>query len=203
MENTKNRSKVAEGFSFKSSRGAELADAESKKVAYLDSKLDYNKPESIYKIYEKAVSERIFKTPVGILYLKKLQDYLLKCDAIDSSTVSNIPIFESFEDTVRDNASPAKVRVRSSDKKKSKAHPMTISVILNVLLIIALIAMFQISLNAGEANIINYERVITDKYASWEEQLTDKEQEIRDKERELNSREQVIAEKESELNLDD
>ena len=57
--------------------------------------------------------------------------------------------------------------------------------ILNVMLALAIVAMFVISFVSDQPNILNYERAITDKYASWEQELNQREQTIRDKEREL------------------
>ena len=57
--------------------------------------------------------------------------------------------------------------------------------IINIVLIITLIAMFQIAKNSESPNILNYEKVITDRYASWEQNLTDREKAVREKEREL------------------
>ena len=45
--------------------------------------------------------------------------------------------------------------------------------------------MFAITLNADQPNVLNYEKVLTDRYASWEQDLTEREQVIREKEREL------------------
>mgnify|MGYP001095067509 CR=1 FL=1 len=73
---------------------------------------------------------------------------------------------------------------------KRKDHDMekarfTISVILNVMLAFAIAAMFFISYVSDQPNIVNYERAITDKYASWEQELTQREEAVREKEREL------------------
>ena len=53
------------------------------------------------------------------------------------------------------------------------------------MLALAIVAMFVISFVSDQPNILNYERAITDKYASWEQELNQREQTIRDKEREL------------------
>ena len=60
-----------------------------------------------------------------------------------------------------------------------------ISVILNVLLVLAIIAMFTITLKSDNPNVLNYEKAITNKYAAWEQELTEREQRIREKEKEL------------------
>ena len=75
---------------------------------------------------------------------------------------------------------PSKKRDRDKEKER-----FTLSVILNVMLALAIVAMFVISFVSDQPNILNYERAITDKYASWEQELNQREQTIRDKEREL------------------
>ncbi len=60
---------------------------------------------------------------------------------------------------------------------------------MNIILIILIIAMFVIAANSSAPNIVNYERVLTDKYSSWKEELMQKEEELRQRERELEQRE--------------
>ena len=59
------------------------------------------------------------------------------------------------------------------------------SVVMNIVMIIAIIAMFVITLNSDQPNILNYEKNIQNKYATWEQELTQREQAVREKEREL------------------
>ena len=56
---------------------------------------------------------------------------------------------------------------------------------MNIVMIVAIIAMFIITLNSDQPNILNYEKNIQNKYAAWEQELTEREQTIREKEREL------------------
>ena len=49
--------------------------------------------------------------------------------------------------------------------------------------------MFVITMNSEHPNILNYRTQIVDQYASWEEELNEKEDALRDWERELNARE--------------
>ena len=77
------------------------------------------------------------------------------------------------------------MQARHEQEMGAKKSQLFISVILNILLVIAMIAMFIISLNSDSPNIINYKRAITDQYATWEQELTERESVIREKEREL------------------
>ena len=53
------------------------------------------------------------------------------------------------------------------------------------MLVLAIISMFCISFLSENPNILNYERSITNKYAAWEQELTEREKAVREKEREL------------------
>ena len=81
---------------------------------------------------------------------------------------------------------PARSRVKpEAPKPKKKSIALPISVITNIGLAAAVIAMFAVALNADQPNILNYENVIQNKYAAWEQELTEREQAIRQKELEL------------------
>lgn len=177
--------KIAEGFSFNSEKDAQLAGVEKKKIEYLETKLDYSNPQAISKIYEKAIHDRIFKTPVGIIFLKKLQDFLVSDKNIKNEEIIPIPIFQSFDEELRRYQNPAKNRIQPSKAKKDKTSFMFLSVMLNVLLIIAIIAMFAITINSDQPNIINYRSALVNQYSEWEQNLTEREAVVREKEKEL------------------
>ena len=173
------------GYRFYTEKDAQLARAEEKKIEYLEAGIDYSSPESIRFVYEKTIHERLFKTPVGIRYLEKMRDYLLSRPEIDPADVVDIPLYITFDGSVRERTNPARERVVPSQKKDREKSRFTVSVILNILLVCAIIAMFYISFSSDQPNIVNYERAIQDKYSSWEQELTEREQIIREKEREL------------------
>ena len=177
----------AGGFAFFTDNDARLAEAEQRKIEYLEARIDYTRPESILHVYDKAIQEQLFKTPVGLMYLKKLQDFLMKQPQIESERVQAIPLYDTFEDARkhRRQENEAAAIERVAKRKEAAAVRFQISVILNVLLILAICAMFFIMLKSDQPNILNYERAVTDRYSSWEQDLTAREQAIREKEREL------------------
>ncbi|MBO5335922.1 MAG: hypothetical protein J6A94_02170 [Lachnospiraceae bacterium] len=173
----------AEGFSFYTEKDAALAAQEQKKVEYLEERMNYNNPAGVLKIYSRAVQERIFQTPVGIIYLKKLQQYLKEQPGILPEEIPPIPLFVNFDGEIRERTNPAKKRIKPAAKKKSNALP--ISILLNIGLIIAVIAMFVITLNSSQPNILNYKKNLENQYATWEQELTEREAVVREKELEL------------------
>ena len=175
----------AEGYSFYTEKDAALAENERRKVEYLEAHLDYNQPQSILRVYKKAIAERIFKSPVGLLFLKNLQMYLLNEPEIDSSEVEVIPLYVSFEDEFREQPKPAGERIKQPETPKKKSVALPVSIIINIGLAVAVIAMFAVALNSDQPNVLNYENTIKNKYAGWEQELTKREQAVREKELEL------------------
>ena len=173
------------GFKFYTEKDASLARIEQQKIEYMEARMDYSVPESIRYVYEKSIQERLFKTPVGLRYLKQLQDFLLSQPQIDAETLPEIPLYMAFDGELRERTNPARARVKPSKKRDKEKAKYTISVTMNVLLVLAIIVMFYISVNSDQPNIYNYERVLQDNYATWEQELTEREQAIREKELEL------------------
>lgn len=184
---TTQENRTIEGYVFLNDKDAEMAALERRKIDYLEERMDYSQPDTILRIYEKAIHDRIFKTPVGLTYLKGIQDYLLEQNIVAPDEILPIPLYQSFGGELRENHNPAKKRIKPSEKKEKESlgSALTISVILNGLLVLAIISMFAITLKAEQPNIVNYKRVLTDQYASWEQELTQREQAVREKELEM------------------
>lgn len=176
---------IFDGFQFYTIDDAEIATAEQKKIEFLSKKLNFSNPASIHQVYEKIVEERMFKTPVGLSFLKQIQKYLMDSPSIDNSKITPIPLNVVFNGGIREQSNRARQRIQPSQKKEKKVPVLAISVILNLMLVAAVVAMFGIAVTADEPNILNYERAITNRYASWEQELTEREQVIREKERAL------------------
>ena len=174
------------GYRFYTEKDAQLAATELRKIEYLEARIDYSRPESILAVYEKTLHERIFKTPVGLQYLKGLRDYLLNQPEFDSQRIPEIPLYSTFSGEVREKSNPARNRIKAAgggvDREKSR---FITSVILNVLLGLAVICMFAITLKSDNPNVLNYERVITNRDAQWEQELTERENAVREREKEL------------------
>ena len=176
---------VLEGYSFLNEEDARRAAGERKRINYIEERMDYSKPAGVLAIYKKAVQERVFKTPVGLRYLKDIQEFLLKQPQINAEDVPPIPLYQTFDSALREQTAPAHTRIQPPAKKKEKSQLVPISVVLNIALIITIIAMFIISLNSEQPNIFNYEKALVNRYASWEQELTEREQAVREKERQL------------------
>ena len=174
---------VVSGFAFYSEKDARLAEQERQKIAYLDKRIDHRNLNSVLAIYKKAVEERVFRTPVGLEYLRELQGELKAEQDMLGEEIPPIPLWTNFADT-REKTAPARRRIQPAPKE-NRNMTFRLSLIMNIVMVIAIIAMFAITLNSDQPNILNYERNLQNKYATWEQELTQREQTVREKEREL------------------
>lgn len=186
-----NKEWVIQGYQFSSQKDATQAKGELLKIQKLEEKMDYKNPQMVYMVYNKALENRIFKTPIGYEYLKKLRTMLEKSGQIQEP-IKEIPIYQMYN--LRDSTNPVVEKIkndpklqqkRERERKRKEFFPLKTSIFLNVLLAILVVAMLYISTTGSNPNVLNYERSLQDKYAAWEQELMEREAAIREKEREL------------------
>lgn len=178
---------VVDGFQFATEQDAELAKNEVIRIQRLEAKLDYNNIEMINAVYKKALDNRVFKTPVGYVFLKKLQIILRKMQA-GGEKAADIPVQGVY--SLRDSTAPVLERIRvSNEKPKPKPEKKTIalrtSMLINAALLIMVLLMFWISTTGSNPTILNYKHALQNKYSQWEQELSERENAVREKEREL------------------
>lgn len=171
------------GYRFGTIKDAEQAQLEQKKAAYFESKLRDKDAQNILAVYDRILDEKIFKTPVGWEYLKYLQERLCTL-GVNEEQIRPVPMYLTFvHDEILENQTRQSMRlVKKRDKSNDK---FIVSVTLNLFLAFLIIAMFVIAINSKNPNILNYRNAIVNEYASWEQELTEREAQIRQKEAEL------------------
>lgn len=178
---------IVDGFQFGTEADATLARNEMLRIERLEEKMDYQNPEMVYAVYKKAIDNRVFKTPVGYGFLKKLQRALRE-SAVNDSDIADIPVSGVY--SMRESANQTVERIQASRKPVKKEKPKQeffsrkTSIIVNIALLVLVIVMFVISTTGSSPTVVNYERTIQNRYAEWERQLSEREQVIREKEKE-------------------
>ena len=90
-----------------------------------------------------------------------------------------IPLYTTFDLTTRREQEAIQKRQQFMVKKKQEdAKKLNISIWINVILVIMVIAMFVIANTGSNPNILNYENAIINKYAEWEQELRERENRI-------------------------
>lgn len=171
---------TALGYEFACLDDAILAQSEIKKIDYLKEHLDQGDAHTVKALYDKAIDEKFFKTPVGIGFLTEMREYLIGTLDYSEDEVRAIPLY-LFYDTTAAN----KKAVDKPVKKKERVGLLFISAVLNIALLIGVIVMFWIATHTDHPNIINYEAAITNRYAAWDQELNEREAAVREAEREL------------------
>lgn len=188
------------GFAFDNPKIGEEALKEQEAVEYVSKQLNFDDTKSLLALYNQMVSRRMFHTQVGISYLKSIQDYLLRSD-VDPATIEAIPIseeeiLESNEKDVKDkgngtaeskSSASDDLKVKQREKKliakNSRLTKMSVAfIVISVVLLLTVVGMFIIANTSDNPTVLNYEEVLQNKYASWEQDLERREEDLQRKE---------------------
>lgn len=174
------------GYRFGSQKDVEMALAEAHRIEFFKERTKGRSPQTFLALYDKFLDEKIFKTPVGWEYLRELQEQLEEA-GISKEQIRPISIYTNFSYKTGEelNSAFARQRIRPA-RKKVNFNALQISLCINILLVILVIAMFVITLKSDNPNILNYKQAVLNEYASWEQELSERENKVREKEKELN-----------------
>ena len=174
---------VVGGFRFGTIADAETARQEVKKVATVEKHLDYRKPQDVLLVYNKAIDNRVFLTPVGMSYLQRMQTQLAK-SGVPQEKIKPIPLYVAFSNKTENNSSIRRSLASRPSRVEFKGRFIT-SVCINVLLVLALTAIVFLSLRSDVPNIVNYRTAVVNEYSEWEQDLQQREKAVREAERTL------------------
>lgn len=172
---------IVEGYLFQSKEDAALARGDVQKTELLRNRLDYSKPEEVLGVYRKAIEQHIFATPIGTDFLKEMRSKLEAMDTI-TEEIPPVPAGKILNAPV---AVSERMRSGRPVKKNFDRQKYITAVLACVILGIGMIAMLLISCNSKNPNILNYKRNLENQYSSWEQELQEREDAVRQKELEL------------------
>lgn len=170
------------GFIFANKDDLELAINEQKKIDYLKDKLDLNNTSMVHQVYDKALENHSFATPIGLSYMTKLREILIS-KGIPAEDIKPVPLYSTFKRIDMKNIRTFTPKMREELSYKLRFRN---AVIVSVILSFVILFMFVLNLTGNNANVLNYKRAVTNEYSAWEQELTEREAIVRAKERELN-----------------
>lgn len=182
-----------QGFAFTDEQEAKKAQKESEGIRYIKEQMDKQKPAQVLELYQKILSEELFETPVGIRFLKELQEYLMAVPGMNKEELPPIVIKSRGKEEAPGEEKPKpkereprpREQVRLVEKHinyKKRYHFFCFAA---CVLFAAVVALFGIELTSNNPNILNYENQLIDRYSDWEQQLEEKEQELKQLEQQL------------------
>ncbi len=170
---------IVDQYLFETEEEYELAMSEKKKIQYIDEHTDYRAVENIAVLYKRMVETNMFQTPVGYAYLERLREFLVRSGAkIDN--LPAIPVKKKISLAGRKELMRENRQLKDEVERKKRNNMIIIMVC--IALAIMVIALFAVAFTGDHPNILNYENAILDKYSSWEQELTERENAVREKE---------------------
>ena len=174
---------VVEGYRFATVADAETARMELKKIENLEQNLDYRRPQNVLLVYNRAVDNRVFLTPIGFSYLQKMQRELLKW-GVPADKVRPVPLYATFSNKTANSRS---IRLSVAQRHPEYQGRFLASLLVNIVLIALVALMVLFAWNTDIPNIINYRQAIENEYSEWEQELIQREQDVRDAKRKLDA----------------
>ena len=185
MEDGNVRKYTVNGFQFGSDKDRELAETEYSSIQYINGKIENRSAETILSVYQGAIERKMFRTPVGYAYLHDLQKRMVSM-GMPREKIPPIPLMQVFDNSATVEDKPRREVVANKRKKRNELREKSrILVIANIVLILLVIALFAISLKGSTPNMLNYRSARINEYSSWEQELSLREGQIREKEKEL------------------
>ena len=185
MEDGNVRKYTVNGFQFGSDKDRELAETEYSSIQYINGKIENRSAETILSVYQGAIERKMFRTPVGYAYLHDLQKRMVSM-GMPREKIPPIPLMQVFDNSATVEDKPRREVVANKRKKRNELREKNrILVIANIVLILLVIALLAISLEGSTPNMLNYRSAIINEYSSWEQELSLREGQIREKEKEL------------------
>ena len=182
MEQDTKKQYTVNGYLFGDPADVEIANQELAKIKYIDKKIERHSAETVLAVYQVALEKKLFRTPIGYGYLHQLQKKLVGL-GIEKERIPAIPLYQVYNDKYKTQERAP--RLAPKKKVAPDVKKLRYSIWGNVILVLLVILLFAITLTGENANVINYRNAIVNEYSDWEDELTQREQIVREKEREL------------------
>lgn len=164
---------IVEGFLFATQKEADDATKESQGIRYLQKNNNMKDTKVMEQVYTKVLEQGLFHTPVGMNYLKSLQN------ALRSRGCGNllpIPVRQAEGSGTTFSMRRKLTGLDDVGGSYRKKYKVCIAVI--AVMGACIVGMLGIAATTNQPNILNYEQKLVDKYEQWEEELENREQKL-------------------------
>ena len=187
--------RIVEGFVFENEEEYQLALKDAELFDILWNKIKKSDRNVATELYDTLLTSDKIKTVVGMYNVKMLQNYLIQNGYVSESEINPIVGFVGRKVSTTDamksyeysNRMKYMVNQKINDKlEKYKATIATLKVVVLILAVVIAV-MFVVQANGGTANYASAKEAVIDEYSEWEQDLNDREKEVKEKEEELKS----------------
>lgn len=175
---------VIDGYSYETKAEWEEVKREEESIRYIRAKTDLSDPEKAYKVYCGLAEKKTFITPAGLDFLTELRNGLLRAGRTEDE-LPGIPVT-----LPRRKGKAAAAFSQEAEGKNKLLADYYRNKLKNARIVMAVLAavigiMFLITIFGPDSPLVDAEIKLQDKYASWEQELREREDAVRAKEREL------------------
>lgn len=198
--------RTIDGFYFETDELYEEAHKEKLAVAYLSKQVDLSDNKQALRLYQQAASQKLFSTVIGLTFLRDIELRLKKDESIPKDQIMAVivPMKERPPEKPSVSISSLQSEEGTSKKERQKkdAYPFNEKTeagkyrrrfhgaLAFVFILLATIGvMFFITLSSDLPTIVNYRTRLNNEYASWDEELKEREAALDLREKELMERE--------------
>ena len=184
--------RTIDGFYFETDELYEEAHKEKLAVAYLSKQVDLSDNKQALRLYQQAASQKLFSTVIGLTFLRDIEFRLKKDESIpkDQIMAVTVPLKERPPEKPSVSISSLQSGEGTSKKERQKkdAYPFNEKTeagkyrrrfhgaLAFVFILLATIGvMFFITLSSELPTIVNYRTRLNNEYASWDEELKERE----------------------------
>ena len=175
---------IISGYEFSTKEDYEKAKKEAESVLYIKAHTDMANAQQVLKVYNKASDMKMFQTGIGYEFMHQLYAILVKKKVMEPEYLKTIPIQKQVrerelpEDVEEANRLSEQYRVLYEDSKEKRKRQKIVIVFL-FLLIGLMVAMVYLNYNTYDEN------EVIDRYSTWETELEEREEAVREKEKQL------------------
>lgn len=163
-----------QGHTFDDEKQLIAAKKEAEAIEYLRGKTDFNNLNQLLNLYNRILDRDMMETVIGIAFLKEIREGLVRSGMFKEEQIRPVPLpKEKKKEKKREE-----IRKRTREAtllEKSKKEALKWKIICFFLSILV-VGMFVITLTGTRSPLaIRYEEEVLNKYASWAEELQEKE----------------------------
>lgn len=187
------------GYIFDDENKAKKAAKELKAVEYILGQIKDADEKGVLTVYKKLIKQRLFSTEIGMSFLSQLRQNLIDSNIFSEDEIPEVySLEESLEKKQSEEIPKAKEKPKPAKEKADKfvgtadsdafaqirklKRINSILLILCITLLLSVIGMFYVNSTINSPTILNYEEKLIDKYSSWEQDLTERENALKEKE---------------------
>lgn len=168
-----------QGYTFDDEKQMVLAKKEAEAIEYLRAKTDFGNLEQLMTLYNRILDKGMMETVVGNNFLREIRKTLVGSGLFTEDQVRPVPMLPETKKRKRRNEEEKKSRERILLEHAQKQN--VILKIVCAFLTVLVVGMFVITLTGKRSPLaVRYEEEIINKYASWAQDLTERENLLRE-----------------------